>query len=181
MGRKSSYHKIIRAGDLRHPEKYQAAILAKDHKLPDRPPYNGMVIPAGEKTPIYCRSRWEMVFVEFCDTNQDILEWASEPWEIPYRNPTTGEQTVYVPDFLVAVRGATGKITKMLIEIKPQHEALIEQVRNKKDAAAYMANQAKWKAAAWFCQRRGIKFKIMTEAELFGSQPTAPKKRARTR
>lgn len=180
-GRKQSIHKIIRAGDLRHPEKYQAAILEKDHKLPDRPPYNGMIIPAGEKAPIYCRSRWEIIFVDFCDSNQDVLEWASEPTEIPYYNPVTHQQSVYVPDFLVAARGTTGKITKMLIEIKPKHEALLEEVRNKKDAAAFMANQAKWKAAAWWCQRRGLRFKIMTEDELFGPTKPKPKRRSRAR
>ena len=49
----------------------------------------------GSKTPLY-RSSWEMKFMMFCDNNPAIQEWASEPVKIPYRDPLTGKQTVYL-------------------------------------------------------------------------------------
>ena len=54
----------------------------------------------GSKDPIY-RSGWEIAVMKMCDENPAIEQWASEPVRIPYRDPLTGKQTVYVPDFLV--------------------------------------------------------------------------------
>ena len=53
----------------------------------------------GQRVPIY-RSSWEAAFMQFCDTNPNIIAWSSEPVKIPYRNPFTGKYTGYVPDFL---------------------------------------------------------------------------------
>ena len=54
----------------------------------------------GTKTPTY-RSSWEWSFMNFCDTNKSVLKWASEAVQIPYRDPLTNRQTVYVPDFFI--------------------------------------------------------------------------------
>ena len=43
----------------------------------------------GKNTPRF-RSGWEMSFMHFLDTNDNILQWASESISIPYRNPLTG-------------------------------------------------------------------------------------------
>lgn len=168
---------IVLASSLKHPEKYKAPILREDKVFT----INGQKykVLAGEKFPVICRSRWEMMFVEFCDSNQDVLEWASEPWEIPYKNPIKKSQSVYVPDFLVAVRQQSGRIVKMLIEIKPAKEALKERARSAIDTAKVIENQAKWKAAEWWCQRRGLVFRIMTEHDLFGAPQPKTKKKAR--
>ena len=55
----------------------------------------------GSRSPIF-RSGWEYTFMTFCDNNPSIQQWASEPVRIPYRDPLTGKQTVYVPDFLIS-------------------------------------------------------------------------------
>lgn len=120
------------------------------------------------KHPIILRSSWEVTFAKACDTNPMVLEWASEPMEIPYKDPITGSQKVYIPDFLLSIRKPDGSIYKLLVEIKPEKEALIESVRSAVDAASYMRNQAKWIAASWWCQRRGVSFRILTETSLFG-------------
>ena len=44
---------------------------------------------AGNNSPTY-RSSWEFTFMMFCDNNPSIVQWASEPLRIPYRNPFTG-------------------------------------------------------------------------------------------
>ena len=51
----------------------------------------------GTKIPTY-RSSWEWSFMRFCDTNKSVQKWASEAVQIPYRDPLTNRQTVYVPD-----------------------------------------------------------------------------------
>ena len=58
----------------------------------------------GKKTPTY-RSGWEFVFMQFCDNNDNILQWASESISIPYRNPLTGKNTIYIPDFFINNKG----------------------------------------------------------------------------
>ena len=52
----------------------------------------------GRGEPRY-RSSWENVFMNFCDTNENVMQWASEPVRISYRHPLTGRMTTYVPDF----------------------------------------------------------------------------------
>ena len=54
----------------------------------------------GKNKPRY-RSGWEMTFMMFLDSNDNVINWASEPVRIPYRNPLTGKNTNYVPDFLI--------------------------------------------------------------------------------
>jgi hypothetical protein len=54
----------------------------------------------GMGDPTY-RSSWELTFMMFCDNNPAVEHWASESVKIPYRDPLTGKNTVYVPDFLI--------------------------------------------------------------------------------
>lgn len=56
----------------------------------------------GKTVPI-CRSTWEYSFCRWCDTNPNILEWASEPLSVPYFDPTTQKKRNYYPDFLIKV------------------------------------------------------------------------------
>ena len=65
----------------------------------------------GINVPMY-RSSWEFSFMNFCDTNPNILKWASEAIKIPYRNPLTGKQTVYVPDFFIQYIDKNNKIAR---------------------------------------------------------------------
>ncbi len=104
-----------------------------------------------------------------------------EPWRIPYRDPVTGRQTIYIPDFLMSFQSPGGQIKTALIEIKPLHEALREHARNVKDAMQVDRNLAKWEAAIGWCQRRGnVEFVVLTEAEMFaGGENIKPPKRRR--
>jgi hypothetical protein len=121
----------------------------------------------GTKTPIY-RSSWEWTFMNFCDNNKSVLKWASEAVQIPYRDPLTGRQTVYVPDFFIQYSDKKHRIITELIEIKPASQTILERVgKNKYNQAQFVKNQAKWKAANAWCQQQGLKFRILNENDIF--------------
>ena len=121
----------------------------------------------GKKTIIY-RSSWEFSFMRFCDNNPSILKWSSESIKIPYRDPLSGKQTIYVPDFLIQYVDKTGVIHVEIIEIKPAKQADISKVgKNRVGQLLYAKNQAKWKAAEIYCKYKGIKFRVITETDMF--------------
>ena len=121
----------------------------------------------GTKIPTY-RSSWEWSFMRFCDTNNSVQKWASEAVNIPYRDPLTGRQTIYVPDFFIQYVDKMGKMHVELIEIKPASQTILERVgKNKYNQAQFVKNQAKWQAATLWCKQQGIKFRIVNENDLF--------------
>lgn len=121
----------------------------------------------GTKIPTY-RSSWEWSFMNFCDTNNSVQKWASEAISIPYRDPLTNRQTIYVPDFFIQYVDKTGRMLVELIEIKPASQTIIERVgKNKYNQAQFVKNQAKWAAATMWCKQQGIKFRIVNENDLF--------------
>ena len=126
----------------------------------------------GDYRNIIYRSLWELKFMKYCDSNQNILEWGSEEFWLPYRSPLDNRVHRYFPDFYIKVRETTGKINKMVIEVKPKKQCM-EPKRPKKKTRGYIyevreyaRNQAKWKAAKSYCLDRGYEFKILTENEL---------------
>jgi hypothetical protein len=107
--------------------------------------------------------------MKFCDENPNIQQWASEAIRIPYKNPFTGKNTVYVPDFFISYTDQQGKEHVELIEVKPKNQAVQEQVgKNKSNQAQYALNQVKWAAAQAWCKQQRIKFRIVTEDDIFG-------------
>lgn len=121
----------------------------------------------GTKMPTY-RSSWEWSFMRFCDTNPSVQKWASEAVQIPYKDPLTGRQTIYVPDFFIQYVDKSNKIHVELIEIKPASQTILERVgKNKYNQAQFVKNQAKWSAANLWCKQQGIKFRIVSENDLF--------------
>ena len=121
----------------------------------------------GKKTPRY-RSSWEWAFMNFCDNNPSVMQWASESIQIPYRHPLTGKNTIYVPDFFIVYNGKGQKRIAELIEIKPNNQAKLENVgKNIQNQASYIVNKAKWEAAGKWCKHKGIRFRILTESDIF--------------
>jgi hypothetical protein len=120
----------------------------------------------GNKTPTY-RSSWEFVFMQFCDNNPSILQWASEAVHIGYRNPLTGKNTIYVPDFLIMYNDANGGNHAEVIEVKPKKETTLEGAKNIRDQAAAILNMAKWAAARQWCAAHGMTFRVVTEDMIF--------------
>jgi hypothetical protein len=123
----------------------------------------------GTKEPFY-RSGWELTFMTFCDNNPAVEQWASEPVKIPYRDPLTGKQTVYVPDFLISYVDKNHLKHVEMIEIKPANQMILEKVgKNPYNQAQYVKNLAKWEAAGAWCRAQGIKFRVINEHDIFSN------------
>jgi hypothetical protein len=120
----------------------------------------------GNKTPTY-RSSWEFAFMQFCDNNPNVLNWASEAVHINYRNPLTGKSTIYVPDFLITYQDAGGRQHAELVEVKPRKETTLEGAKNIRDQAAAILNMAKWEAARAWAKAHGLTFRVVTEDMIF--------------
>lgn len=120
----------------------------------------------GRKSPFY-RSSWECTFMMFCDNNPSVIQWASEPFMVPYRNPFTGKNTIYVPDFMIMYVDRNGQKHAEVIEVKPTKEIAIENARSVRDRAAVALNMAKWAAANEFCKNYGMRFRVVTEQDIF--------------
>jgi hypothetical protein len=127
----------------------------------------------GNPNNIICRSSWERKFCRWCDLNENILEWGSEEFYIPYFDPTTGRVRRYFPDFIIKVREQSGEIKKYVIEVKPKRQTIPPVQTSKKrtrtyitEVKTYAMNQAKWEAAKEWCKDRMIEFRIITENEL---------------
>ena len=125
----------------------------------------------GDYRNIICRSNWERRFCSWCDLNENVLEWGSEEFWIPYRAPD-GRVRRYFPDFIMKVKEQTGEIKTYVIEVKPAKQTRRPKPRKKVtksylyECKTYEVNQAKWKAAREWCADRKVEFKIITEKEL---------------
>lgn len=120
----------------------------------------------GKKTPHY-RSSWEFAFMNMCDNHPSITSWASEAVHINYRNPFTGKNTIYIPDFLIVYQDASGQQHAEVIEIKPLKETSLQEAKSKRDQAFAILNHCKWEAARAWCKNQGLKFRIVTEQDIF--------------
>jgi len=113
------------------------------------------------------RSSWELMFCQFCDNHPNVIQWASENIRIPYRNPLTNKQTIYVPDFLIVYVDATGATHAEVIEIKPSAQTTLESAKSQYDKLSVVKNMAKWTAAANWCKMQGLQFRVVSENDLF--------------
>jgi hypothetical protein len=120
----------------------------------------------GKGTPRY-RSGWEHAFMRFLDNNDHILQWASESISIPYRNPITGKQSIYVPDFLITYRNRNNQMIAEVIEIKPKKQSIVESKMKANERAVVAVNYAKWDSATKWCQKQGLIFRVITEDDLW--------------
>ena len=59
----------------------------------------------GNAENIICRSSWERKFCRYCDLNENILEWGSEEFYIPYVSPVDRKVHKYFPDFIISTTG----------------------------------------------------------------------------
>lgn len=121
---------------------------------------------SGAGKPTY-RSSWELTFMQFCDSNPNVIAWASEPVRISYQHPLTGKLTSYVPDFIIMYIDANGKKHAELIEIKPANQSKPELARGRKNQAQVAINYAKWEAATAWAKKKGMKFRVINENDIY--------------
>lgn len=123
---------------------------------------------------IICRSSWEFEFCKFLDNNPNVLRWKSEPIAIPYVKPTTQRVHRYFPDFWLEYKDANGLLVQEIIEVKPEKETKPPSRKGRKsnktklyEDLTWAINQAKWQSAKSWCEQKGIRFKLVTENQLF--------------
>ncbi len=131
---------------LRHPEKY-----------------------LGDPNKVVFRSSWELEMHKFLDNNTKVLRWSSEELSIPYIKPTDNKVHKYYPDYFVEYENSHGEIIQEIIEVKPHSQVDLSSKKrvSQYERYTYEINKAKWIAAKHFCDRRNIKFSILTEHQLF--------------
>ena len=121
----------------------------------------------GGKTPLY-RSSWEFAFMRFCDESPSIAKWASESIKIPYRHPFTGKYTVYVPDFFIVYQDKEGRKHAEMVEVKPMSQTSMEAAgKSMAKKKQVVINMAKWEAASAYAKQRKIRFRVVSEEQLF--------------
>lgn len=135
----------------------------------------------------HIRSSWEKIFCNWCDLNENILEWGSEIIEIPYISSIDYKQHRYVTDFVFTCKDRQGKLQKWLIEVKPKSQIpqlnecgqiIFPELNKKKKLtekriAAWQEvcnvlkkNHDKWQQARAWCRKYGYNFKVVSEEEL---------------
>ncbi len=130
----------------------------------------------GNPYDIISRSSWETRLMVVLDNNPSVISWSSESVVIPYLSPLDGQIHRYFVDFKVKLKQKNGSTKTLLIEVKPFSQTRkpevpkTNHVRSKKrflnEAAEYVKNEAKWKAAKEYAENRGWKFVVFTEKEI---------------
>jgi hypothetical protein len=123
--------------------------------------------------PIIYRSKLELISMRYLDKNNNILTWGSESVVIPYQSPKDGKVHKYFVDLVASLKDKTGKIQKLLIEVKPEKQTRPPTITNKKkqstmlyEKVTWAVNQAKWDAARQWCKKNGYTFLILNEKHL---------------
>lgn len=134
------------------------------YKVKNTDKYAGAIVEG--KQP-FARSSWELTFMRFCDHNENIISWASEPVKIPYVHPLKGRGAVYVPDFIICYRDKHGMKHVEMIEIKPYGQAVLTENSSSKEKSDIIVNTAKWQAAVKFCKHNDMTFRILTKEDIY--------------
>jgi hypothetical protein len=133
----------------------------------------------GDTHNIIFRSSWEFRFCKYCDTNENILKWSSEPLQISYYNPLDKKDHIYHVDFYIKVLKENGEESEWIIEIKPeaqhkkpiltQPETLPKVKAYNRNMQIWITNQSKFKAAREWAAKRNYNFGVVDENFLFKS------------
>lgn len=137
-------------------------------------PRNPLKYKGKSASNIVYRSGWEYKFMRYLDEHPDVVFWASEePWFcIPYRDPTSGRQRRYFPDFWFQNKDGV----QFLVEIKPYEQTIPPKQKLLKSGKpdkytikklmTFAINTAKWEAARSVCEQKNWNFTILTEKQL---------------
>ena len=126
----------------------------------------------GDVNNIIYRSSWELKFMQWCDRNENIMEYGSEEFWIPYVSPVDNRVHRYFPDFIIKVKESNEEIKTYVIEVKPKRQTVPPKQKSRVtksylyEVQTYAVNQSKWNAADECCKDRRLEFKVITENEL---------------
>lgn len=124
----------------------------------------------GDVTKIRFMSSWELAFMRVMDTNPNVLKWGSEEFKVQYFHPIKRKVCAYIPDFIIKYRDRHGQVKTEVVEIKPKKQSVLPIGKKKistYDQVQLVINNAKWTAAKAVCDSHGIRFRVVTEDELF--------------
>lgn len=125
----------------------------------------------GKELPIY-RSGLELKFFQFCDKNDNVQKWGSEPFAIPYWDSFQKKNRKYYIDFVVSIK--EGNVLKnYLVEVKPFKQTMEPSTKNRKKKSTLLYEQVmwtnncdKWNQAKIFAKEHGMEFIIITDKDL---------------
>lgn len=135
----------------------------------------------GDPSKIFYRSSLEFFFSKWCDLNDKVRKWNCEGIEIPYHITNDIGQTEihrYYPDFYIEMikNNDLEFYDRVVIEIKPKTETKTPNKPKKQTMKTlesyeyslrmYKKNLHKWAYAKEWCERRNMKFVIITEDDL---------------
>lgn len=126
----------------------------------------------GDPTKIFWRSLWERRVMVYLDGNPNVVEWSNEEIIIPYLSPVDNRWHRYFPDFYVKVKNKQGFIEELVLEVKPKKQSVPPVKKDKitrkyiQEVVTWGVNEAKWKAACEYCDKKNWKFKVITEEDL---------------
>ena len=125
----------------------------------------------GDPKNIIYRSSWEVKVMKYLDDHPGVIWWGSEELVIPYWSPVDNKKHRYFPDFVAKIKQKNGVIKTFVIEVKPEAQTKPPTQKRKtkryiQEAATYVINQSKWKAATEFCKDHGWEFQVITEKHL---------------
>jgi len=142
------------------------------------------IIKLNNQGGLYYRSSLEQKFMIYLDNNENIVHWNTELIKIPYTKNawnnrlmemTLSEHT-YFPDFYYELKKADGSISRVVAEVKAEHETqppklqaspTAKQMKNFEYALKeYSKNLDKWKYCIEWCKRKGFEFVIITDRHL---------------
>lgn len=136
------------------------------------------VFQESNEHPIY-RSSYEWLFMKWCELTDDVVKWSSEPFCIPYADPTSEKYKMrnYWIDFTTIVSNGQ----KWYVEVKPWKQVqevnnfkrIYEAFRTSKQKIAFAKeyktaaiNYSKWMHATEAAKKQNAVFKIVTEKTL---------------
>lgn len=114
--------------------------------------------------PIIYRSGLELQFINFCETNDKILKWSSEPISIKYYNRLKKKEANYYPDYVLEMKSKEGDVQHVIVEIKPYNQTKMpKETDSRWLKEMWVMNTDKWNAATKFAKDHNAKFIIVTE------------------
>ncbi len=123
----------------------------KKRRRGSRRPKTGIYVSIKSGNKYRYRSNWEKVYMQYLDSNDDIVEWLYECIKIPYvSNKKTGKIRTYTPDFCVIFKDEK----KAIIEVKPKSKLTKATIIKKAQAAR------EW------CAKTDAEYIFVTEIEL---------------
>lgn len=128
--------------------------------------------------PIIYRSSWERKFCHWCDHNENVTSWMSEPFSIKYFNILDNKFHNYYPDFYFKIKRGLNENNKPIIEsyvveIKPKAQLVKpkepkrktkKSLKNYKEGyETYVRNLCKTDALRKAAKSRNFKVMLLTE------------------